>query len=852
MAIVYLVVLSLVINSTVPAQRSKSEKRTLKTQKSSLKYSSMQAFSDGSGVYLEWQTESEPNNLGFFVYRLNDNGKILVSPSLIVGNYLQFGEKEGTGNKYHFFDGEGGLDSVYVIESLDVLDQKIQTAPIVPQYDFNAAEKASKNSAEAASKKKTMQPTQPARTELNLTKEIRKEVARYEALTDTNTHRMVVAQPGVKVGVKKEGFYRVSKAELQAAGFDVASNPDLWQLYLEGVEQAIIVGASGDYIEFYGKGVDTLESDTRIYYLINGSSSGKRINPVTLRPVGGTVTAKSYNQTFVKKDRIFYASGILNGDAGNYFGSPVTTSGANIKFNLTSVDFNQPESVLEINTQGSTQTQHQIRVIINGSELAQITGVGSRLLRGVFTIPTQYLRQGENTLQMISMSGTSFLESIRVTYNRGYVAQQNQLTFYTQNYRISNVEGFSSANVRAFDITNPNEPLIVRGSTTVQTENGFVLRIPSHRGRMMFAVDDSAIQTAASVTPNKPSTLSTPTHNAKLLIISHENFLAEAEAWANYRRAENVSVEVVDVADIYDEFNFGVLSAESIRSFLQYAKNNWQTAPQYVLLLGDTSYDPRNYEKLGLVNYVPTKLVDTIYTETGSDEALADFNNDGLAELAVGRIPARTPQDVSDALAKVVKFEQTLAQAPARGAIFASDLPNGYDFEGLSRRLADQLPSNIEKVFINRGVENAPTILLNEINKGRYLVNYSGHGNSSIWGSTAFFSNATVQQLTNAENQSVFTMLSCLNGYFVQTAGDSLSELLLKAKQGGAVSVWSSTGLTTPDIQESMATRFYNQLAAGNLTRLGDLISDSKSTINGGRDVRLSWVLLGDPMLKLK
>ena len=95
-------------------------------------------------------------------------------------------------------------------------------------------------------------------------------------------------------------------------------------------------------------------------------------------------------------------------------------------------------------------------------------------------------------------------------------------------------------------------------------------------------------------------------------------------------------------------------------------------------------------------------------------------------------------------------------------------------------------------------------------------------------------------------------MLSCLNGYFIDPDADSFSEALLKANNGGAVAVWSSTGLTTPDIQEIMATRFYGQIAAGNITRLGDLINDAKIVINGGRDVRLSWALLGDPMLKMK
>ncbi len=94
-------------------------------------------------------------------------------------------------------------------------------------------------------------------------------------------------------------------------------------------------------------------------------------------------------------------------------------------------------------------------------------------------------------------------------------------------------------------------------------------------------------------------------------------------------------------------------------------------------------------------------------------------------------------------------------------------------------------------------------------------------------------------------------MLTCLNGYFV-TSTDSLSEVLLKNPNGGAAADWASSGLTTPDVQEVMATRFYNQIGDGNSGRIGDLIKDAKTTINFGRDVRLSWVLLGDPAMKVK
>ncbi len=234
---------------------------------------------------------------------------------------------------------------------------------------------------------------------------------------------------------------------------------------------------------------------------------------------------------------------------------------------------------------------------------------------------------------------------------------------------------------------------------------------------------------------------------------------------------------------------------------------------------------------------------------------MADFNDDGLAEIAVGRIPARTTADVDLAFNKVMRFEQNASQSPARGAFFASDLPDGYDFEGSSQRLCEQLPASIPCSKVNRAEANAGANVVTAINSGKYIVNYSGHGNAGAWSVDAgFFSKSQAAQLNNGNNISIFTMLSCLNGYFIDpyTSQTSLSEVLMENANGGAAATWASAGLTTPDIQEVMATRFYSQIGAGSLTRIGDLVNDAKTTISFGRDVRLSWVLLGDPTMKVR
>ena len=847
-------ILALTIASVnIAAQNPKILQPRVKFDRNQVNYAETKAFSDGRGVWLGWTTSLESKNLGFYIYRIVDGERELVSQSMIPGAYLRARGEKITSGTYSFFDRSGSSDSSYVIESYHVSGERQLSGVVDAKFVRDLAAATGTSSEEFQNQARDAKPFITGSDSI-LPEDLAVEVANSTLPADSVKQRWVAAQPGVRFGVKNEGFYRVSRAELQTAGFDVNAPVARWQLYVNGVEQAINVGGSGDYIEFFGKGIDTPYADTQIYFLVVGAENGKRIGSTTRRRLTGSVVSNSYSQFFFKKVRGIYFSALLNGDTENFFGSPIydSTSGT-LDFNLSDIDFNSPTASIEIKTNGITLVSHQTRAALNDVELGTFSNSNYDPATGVFTISTSLLREGANRLKLTALAGsgdTSTFDSVKVNFARRYVASQNRLSFYVPNYKTSYAEGFTTQNVRVFDMTNTDTPILITGMPVEAANGGFRVNIPSNRGRVMFAVENSGLLTPASITVNTPSTLSTVAHNADLVIISHKNFLTQANEWAEYRRGQGMLSEVVNIEDVYDEFNFGATGADCIRSFLNYAKNNWQTAPRYVLLIGDATYDPKNYLGAG-GNFVPTRLVDTVESEVGSDDTLADFNNDGLAELAIGRIPAKTEADVTLALGKVRLFEQSVGQAYSRGALFASDLPNGWDFEGTSNRLCAQLPTSIECTKINRGQPNASTNLLATLNQGKYLVNYAGHGHAAIWASSGFFGTTQAAQLNNV-NLSIFTMLTCLNGYFIDPYSNSLSEVLLRNPNGGAVVAWASSGLTTPDIQEVMGTRFYNQIAAGNMNRMGDLVNDAKTTINFGRDVRLSWVLLGDPTMKVR
>ena len=844
------------INSPISAQKSKVLQPTVKINKNPLTYTEMKAYSDGRGAWLSWTTENESKNLGFYVYRIVGGDRELVSPALIAGANLRTRNETTSAGTYTFFDRFGDSNTVYTVESNSIYGQKTLSDSIQTQFINDLTTVAGFSSEELQNQARDAKP-EVLRNESVLPKDLAIESANITLPPDPVTQRWVASQPGVRIGVKTDGFYRLTRAELQAGGFDVTAPTARWQLYVNGVEQAINVGGSGDYIEFYGKGVENLYADTQVYFLVVGPNNGRRINSMIRRRVNSSVISNSYSQYFYKKERTLYLSALLNGDAENIFGSVITADVGSVAFNLSGVDFASPTASIDLTIQGVTRTNHQTKVFINNTEVGILNGANFNSMTGSFTFPTGLLIEGDNTLRMATLNNVpgniadnSLFDSMKINFARRYIADQNRLAFYVPNYKTAYAEGFSSANIRVFDTTNSDTPILLNGLSVEQYNGGYRVNLPSNRGRVMYAVENSGLLAAASVEPNNPSTLSTPAHNAEMIIVTHKDFLTQANVWATYRRSQGLTVEVVRIEDVYDEFNYGVTSADCIRNFLEYAKNNWQTAPKYVLLLGDASYDPKNYLGAG-GNFLPTRMIDTVYSEAPSDETLADFDNDGLAEIAIGRIAARDAAAVTLAYNKLTAFEQTIAQAHSRGALFVSDVPDGYDFEGASNRLCAQLPADINCMKINRAQPTAATDLITSINQGKFLVNYAGHGNAQVWAAPGFFSGSQAGQLSNGNNLSVFTMLTCLNGYFVQPT-DSLSEVLMKNPNGGAVSAWASSGLTTPDIQEIMGTRFFNQINAGTITRLGDLIKDAKTTINFGRDVRLSWVLLGDPAMKVR
>ena len=68
------------------------------------------------------------------------------------------------------------------------------------------------------------------------------------------TQFQLAARPAVKILIQHEGWYRVTQAELVAAGLPASADPRFLRLFTQGIEQPIrITGASEGYGSFGSK-----------------------------------------------------------------------------------------------------------------------------------------------------------------------------------------------------------------------------------------------------------------------------------------------------------------------------------------------------------------------------------------------------------------------------------------------------------------------------------------------------------------------------------------------------------------------------------------------------------------------
>jgi hypothetical protein len=416
------------------------------------------------------------------------------------------------------------------------------------------------------------------------------------------------------------------------------------------------------------------------------------------------------------------------------------------------------------------------------------------------------------------------------------------------------MRGFTTDAIRVFDITDPETVEELIGPVTADPEGYRITVAPPRPGvRTLFAISAPQSRSPLALTANVASAWHRPEQGDDLVIIAHATFLDSARPLKTLREQQGWSVALIDIQDLYDEWTFGHKDPQAMSAFLQHAVAHWQTAPGFVLLMGDASFDPRDYLGQGPSDWIPTAWVNTVDMETASDDALADLDGDGVADLAMGRLPVRSAEEADNVVAKLFAYDA--AEGDWRGrSLVVTDRPSEFDFAGATQPLVQHLSAAMTVTTLSVGstpLAEARQHLYEHLGAGQLLVTYLGHGSVERWHPEGLLTTSAVYGLANAPRLPLVLSMTCLTGFFHDLYTESVAEALIRAPQGGAVAVWASSGLTRPTGQTEMQRALISHLLRDERPTLGEAIRAAKASI-ADADVRRTWILLGDPTLRLR
>ena len=391
----------------------------------------------------------------------------------------------------------------------------------------------------------------------------------------------------------------------------------------------------GSKLYFLSEGARANPYGHEAVYELDLSGEGLRME-ITSAPASGASASYYWSRQEHEENRYYQAGLIDINDAPDLwlwdaFIAPVTKS---FPFQITDLAPTTEPARLSVWLQGVSDFEadpdHHLRIYVNGSLVQETSWVGKRSRRVEAEIGPGVLTEGENSIEIESVRDTGALYSLvmldrfAVEYPRLPRAEAGVAEGRFSESSTATLSGLGPESFLV-DVTGGGGPRWIEGFET--TGDGAV-RFWADAGRSYLVVSAQAVHRPV-VRRVKATGLRGQTEPVDYLVIAPARFLDTVAPLVTHRREQGLRTKAVAIEDVYETFGFGEARPEAIRDFIEFAYHHWpEPALRYVLLVGDASYDYKNYLKTGVENHVPPLMVKTSYLWTVSDPTLGAVNGE--------------------------------------------------------------------------------------------------------------------------------------------------------------------------------------------------------------------------------
>jgi hypothetical protein len=749
-----------------------------------------------------------------------------------------------------------------------------------------------------------------------------------------------------KIAVTRDGIHRIDKSFLESCGINTTNlNPAHIHIYGNGdgklpelnsaprtddlAKNAIFIQGEadgsfdqGDYLLFYAWGPHrwnaigsthfdqdrNIYSDISCYYInINANEAPLRIENLSSTGSPANHITSDYDYFDIHENDL--VSLVKGGQRwyGELFDIELERTFTFNVPNIVTTESVRFRTAIGTNARSSTGTQQRYSVnniLIDEGVLPFVGFDFSRSARVMtFNVPAATMNFKINITRN-SPNVLVYLDRIVLNARRQMIFFGSQFNFRDmRSVGVGNVTEFSVSsfptNGFVWDVTDRHTPKRIIGNPS---GGNYVFRLHTDSLREFVASNGVSFFTPDRVGPvNHQNIHGLP--NAELLIVTHKDFVGQANRLADLHRETGIAVHVLTTEQIFNEFSSGMNDPTAIRTmakmFFERGMINPVNRIRNLLLFGDGTYDPKNrvannnyfvptYQVENSENHIAALVTDDYFGLLSDSDAIAASD---MLDIGVGRLLVTDQTTAKQQVDKIEHYLKNGSQLFAGSGAscccgdgdsnstfgdwrlnyvqIADDEEGGYfitqDTEPQYNHVKNNHPDmNCDKLYTDAyvqvstaGGQRYPDVyeaITNRIERGALVVNYVGHGGEVGLAEERIVTIPQIQAFRNIDRLNVFVSATCEFTKYDDPGRVSAGEWMSLNPTGGAIALMTTSRSVYFGVNTITGRRFFETVFTRDANNqpqdFGEIMRLTKNA-SGSSDNKRSFTLIGDPALRI-